>query len=121
MTYREYLPAFTSLKYWPYLLPVFQTMLTSDAAVGVPPPDDGDDGQSASGGLVQPEGQLPSDVPQPGEPTPPLPPMVYVTVAMALGVIPDFHAPAFIVFVEDTVIADVYAGDDSVGVAPSVV
>jgi len=48
----------------------------------------------------------------------PTPPIVYVALAMLLGVIL-FSAPAFIVFVEDTEIGAVYVDDDSAGLVPS--
>jgi hypothetical protein len=38
-----------------------------------------------------------------------------------LGFIPVFHASAFMVVVDETVIELVYIGDNSVGVVPSVV
>ncbi len=46
---------------------------------------------------------------------------MYVAGAIALGFIPVFHAPAFMVVVDKTVIGLVYIGDNSVGVVPSVV
>jgi len=45
--------------------------------------------------------------------------ILYVALAMLLAVIPVFHAPAFIVVVEETVIGAEYIADASVGVMPS--